>query len=116
MMKIVCLLKRKPGTTRAQFKEYYEAMNEQVHLLKQTEKLVDLSEVETDVFNLARLTRDRLQEIPEKIRFVLLSEGISDDISDRIAQKLSDMTCDALLAVSEFDASSLSKTTNKRLY
>jgi len=24
MMKIVCLLKRKPGTTRAQFKEYYE--------------------------------------------------------------------------------------------
>jgi hypothetical protein len=25
MMKIVCLLKRKPGTTRAQFKEYYEA-------------------------------------------------------------------------------------------
>lgn len=25
MMKIICLLKRKPGTTRAQFKEYYEA-------------------------------------------------------------------------------------------
>jgi hypothetical protein len=98
-----------PLSESRQVKEYYEALNERVLLLKQTESLVDLVTVETEVFNLARQTRDRLLEIPEKMRFKLLSVGLSDQSSDEIVKKTGQMIQDVLLEISEFDFSSLKK-------
>ncbi|HYX35787.1 MAG TPA: hypothetical protein VE954_22035 [Oligoflexus sp.] len=98
-----------PLAESRQVKEYYEALNERVLLLKQTESLVDLAKVETEVFNLARQTRDRLLEIPERMRFQLLSVGLTDEASDEIVKQLIQMIQDVLLEISEFDFSSLQK-------
>lgn len=92
-----------------QIKEYYEALNERVQLLKDTESLVDLSEVEGEVFALARQLRDRLQEIPEKMRFPMLSAGLDDAGAGPLITWLEGAIHDVLLEVSEMDFSALAQ-------
>ncbi len=98
-----------PLAESRQIKEYYEALNERVLLLKQTESLVDLARVESEVFGLARQLRDRLQEIPEKMRFHLLSAGVDDVGAGQLIKWLETTVHEVLLETSELDFSSIAK-------
>lgn len=83
--------------------EYYQAVNEQLAALKAAGKLVDLGLAQNEVFMAARILRDRLSEIPEKMRFTFLSFGLADADVTAIIQALQDEIYQALLHLSEMD-------------
>ncbi len=87
--------------------EYYQAANEQISALKDAGRLVDLELTQRELFQAARLVRDRLQEIPEKLRFTFLSHGLSDSDSDGLVRTLSGEIYQALLYLAETDVSRL---------
>lgn len=87
--------------------EYYQAMNEQITALKEAGRLVDLDLAQREVFQAARHMRDRLQEIPEKMRFSFLSRGLSDDDTDGLIRELSEDIYQALLQLSGMDIGQL---------
>ncbi|HYX36834.1 MAG TPA: hypothetical protein VE954_27315, partial [Oligoflexus sp.] len=64
--------------------EYYQAANEQISALKEAGRLIDLDVTQRELFQAARLVHDRLLEIPEKLRFNFLSQGLSDTDTDRL--------------------------------
>jgi hypothetical protein len=87
--------------------EFYQALNEQIAALKDAGKLVDLDLAQREAFQAARHMRDRLQEIPEKMRFSFLSRGLGDDDTDSLVRELSEEIYQALLQLSNFDVSLL---------
>ncbi|WP_141735902.1 hypothetical protein [Oligoflexus tunisiensis] len=87
--------------------EYYQAMNEQIAALKDAGRLVDLDLAQREVFQAARHMRDRLQEIPEKMRFSFLSRGLSDDDTDALVKELSEDIYQALLHLAAMDIGQL---------
>ncbi len=87
--------------------EYYQAANEQISALKEAGRLIDLDVTQRELFQAARIVRDRLQEIPEKLRFTFLSQGLSDSDTDQLVKSLSDEIYQALLHLSETDVSRL---------
>lgn len=87
--------------------EYYQAMNEQIAALKEAGKLVDLDLAQREVFQAARHMRDRLQEIPEKLRFSFLSRGLCDEDANALIKELSEAIYQALLALADMDIGQL---------
>lgn len=87
--------------------EYYQAANEQLAALKEAGRLIDLDSTQRELFQAARLMRDRLQEIPEKLRFNFLTVGLSDSDTDQLVKALSEEIYQALLHLSETDVALL---------
>lgn len=85
--------------------EYYQAANEQLSALKEAGRLIDLDITQRELFQAARIVRDRLQEIPEKLRFNFLTVGLSDADTDQLVETLSEEIYQALLHLSETDIS-----------
>jgi hypothetical protein len=87
--------------------EYYQALNEQLAALEKAGRLVDLDVAQREVFLAARVMRDRLQEIPEKMRFSVLATGLADEDADSLIKQLSDEIYQTLLLLSEMDISEI---------
>jgi phage terminase Nu1 subunit (DNA packaging protein) len=87
--------------------EYYQAANEQLSALKEAGRLIDLDITQRELFQAARIVRDRLQEIPEKLRFNFLALGLSDTDTNQLVKSLSEEIYQALLFLSETDVSLL---------
>jgi phage terminase Nu1 subunit (DNA packaging protein) len=87
--------------------EYYQAANEQLSALKEAGRLIDLDITQRELFQAARIVRDRLQEIPEKLRFNFMAVGLSDADTDQLVKSLSEEIYQALLHLSETDVSML---------
>ncbi|MDQ3230556.1 MAG: hypothetical protein M3Q07_01955 [Pseudobdellovibrionaceae bacterium] len=92
-----------PVAESRQAYEYYQAINEQIEALKQAGKLVDLAVAQNEVFLSARIMRDRLGEIPEKMRFSILSFGLSDADTNELIKLLQEEIYQGLLHLSELD-------------
>jgi phage terminase Nu1 subunit (DNA packaging protein) len=87
--------------------EYYQAANEQLSALKEAGRLIDLDITQRELFQAARIVRDRLQEIPEKLRFNFLALGVSDADTNELVRSLTEEIYQALLFLSETDVSLL---------
>jgi hypothetical protein len=96
-----------PVAESRQAYEYYQAVNEQISALKQAGKLVDLAVAQNEVFLAARIMRDRMSEIPEKMRFSILSFGLSDADTNALIKLLQEEIYQSLLHLSELDLGQL---------
>lgn len=87
--------------------EYYQAINEQLAALRGAGKVVDIGLAQSEVFMAARIFRDRLLELPEKMRFTFLSFGLDEADVTAIIKLLQEQHSQLLLTLSEMDISGI---------